>query len=127
MVLSHPEPGDLVRGMLSLPLGNSSYLLLLAANVGAVIMPWMIFYQQGAVIDKQLSARAIRKARHDTAFGAILTQLIMIAVVISIAATVGAHGDAAPLESVGQIADALTPYLGRLGPCRSLRLETLTE
>jgi Mn2+/Fe2+ NRAMP family transporter len=54
----------------------------------------------------------IRKARHDTAFGAILTQLIMIAVVVSIAATVGAHGGAVSLQSVGQIADALTPYLG---------------
>ncbi|MDQ1576133.1 MAG: hypothetical protein QOH55_1283 [Microbacteriaceae bacterium] len=115
MVLSHPQPADIVSGMLSLPLGNSSYLLLLAANVGAVIMPWMIFYQQGAVIDKHLSERVIRKARHDTAFGAILTQLIMIAVVVSIAATVGAHGNAAPLRSVGQIAGALTPYLGPIG------------
>jgi Mn2+/Fe2+ NRAMP family transporter len=115
MVLSHPQPADIVSGMLSLPLGNSSYLLLLAANVGAVIMPWMIFYQQGAVIDKHLSERVIKKARHDTAFGAILTQLIMIAVVVSIAATVGAHGNAAPLRSVGEIAGALTPYLGPVG------------
>ena len=33
-------------------------------------MPWMIFYQQGAVIDKKLTAGTIRKARHDTATGA---------------------------------------------------------
>ena len=64
-----------------MPLGNPSYLLLVAANVGAVIMPWMIFYQQGAVVDKHLSVATIRQARSDTAVGAVLTQLIMISVV----------------------------------------------
>jgi len=32
-------------GQWSVPLGNSSFTLLLAANVGAVTMPWMILYQ----------------------------------------------------------------------------------
>ncbi|GAB4930619.1 hypothetical protein MAHJHV33_49820 [Mycobacterium avium subsp. hominissuis] len=50
-----------------------------------MIMPWMIFYQQGAVVDKHLSESTIRQARYDTAFGAVLTQLIMIAVVITMA------------------------------------------
>ena len=39
------------------PLGNSGYLSLVAANVGAVVMPWMIFYQQAAVVDKGLAPR----------------------------------------------------------------------
>ena len=30
-------------------------------------MPWMVFYPQGAVIDKKLSTAAIRQARQDTA------------------------------------------------------------
>lgn len=78
-------------------------------------MPWMIFYQQGAVVDKHLSESTIRQARYDTAFGAVLTQLIMIAVVITMASTIGRHGDGAPLETVGQIAQSLTPYLGHVG------------
>lgn len=108
---SHPDPGSLVRGLGSAPLGQRSYVLLLAANTGAVIMPWMVFYQQGAVIDKKLSITALRRARQDTAFGAVLTQLIMIAVLVAVAATLTAHPGAA-LNSVGQIAAALTPYLG---------------
>jgi Mn2+/Fe2+ NRAMP family transporter len=114
-VMSHPHIGPVARGLGSLPLGNSSYLLLVAANIGAVIMPWMIFYQQGAVIDKKLSPRVIRQARRDTAVGSVLTQLIMIAVVIAVAATLGLHNPGAALNTVGQIASALTPYLGHAG------------
>lgn len=115
MVMARPEPKALVEGLKSLPLGDSSYLLLIAANVGAVIMPWMIFYQQGAVVDKRLSEAAIRQARADTAAGAVLTQLIMIAVVVTMAGTLGRHNDSATLQTVGQIAGALTPYLGHVG------------
>ena len=115
MVMSRPQPSALAHGLSSMPLGNPSYLLLVAANVGAVIMPWMIFYQQGAVVDKQLSLATIRQARYDTATGAVLTQLIMIAVVITVAATVGTHNGEATLQTVGDISHALTPYLGHIG------------
>jgi len=115
MVMARPRLDDLLNGMSSMPLGNSSYLLLVAANVGAVIMPWMIFYQQGAVVDKHLSEATIRQARYDTATGAVLTQLIMIAVVITMASTVGSHNGEAALQTVGEISDALTPYLGHTG------------
>jgi Mn2+/Fe2+ NRAMP family transporter len=115
MVMSRPDPHALLEGLKSMPLGNSSYLLLVAANVGAVIMPWMVFYQQGAVVDKHLSVATIRQARHDTAAGAVLTQLIMISVVVTMASTVGKHNGEAALDTVGQIATSLTPYLGHIG------------
>ena len=89
VAMAHPDFSALGRGLGQLPLGNSSYLFLLAANVGAVIMPWMIFYQQGAVLDKGLQPADIPSERRDTAVGAVLTQLIMIAVVLAFAATVG--------------------------------------
>jgi Mn2+/Fe2+ NRAMP family transporter len=68
-------------------LGNRSYLLLVASNIGAVIMPWMIFYQQSATVDKALKIRNLPAARLDTALGAILTQVIMIAIVVTTGAT----------------------------------------
>jgi Mn2+/Fe2+ NRAMP family transporter len=111
MVMSGPH----LNGLGSIPLRDSSYLLLLAANVGAVIMPWMVFYQQGAVVDKHLTTTTIRQSRRDTAFGAVLTQVIMIAVVITVATTIGTHNPGASLNTVGQISEALTPYLGRVG------------
>ena len=57
MIMAHPDLHAITRGLRQFPLQNSSYVFLLAANVGAVVMPWMIFYQQGAVVDKRLSHR----------------------------------------------------------------------
>jgi len=63
--MAHPNLGDIGRSFGHIPLANSSYVFLLAANVGAVIMPWMVFYQQGAVLDKGSSRRTSERApRH---------------------------------------------------------------
>jgi Mn2+/Fe2+ NRAMP family transporter len=78
-------------------------------------MPWMIFYQQGAVIDKGFSHRHIRTERRDTAFGSVLTQVIMITMVITFAATVGLTHPGATLNTVGQMSSALQPFLGTMG------------
>jgi len=112
MLLARPHPGQVLAQLGSQPMGNSAYLTLLAANVGAVIMPWMIFYQQGAMTDKGLGPAALRQARRDTFAGAVLTQAIMISVIVAMAATVGRRNPGAALTSVGQIATALAPFLG---------------
>ncbi len=113
MFLSHPSVSAFSSGITNIPLSNSNYLYLLAANIGAVIMPWMIFYQQGAVIDKGIKEVSIRHMRIDTAIGAVVTQLIMIGVVVSLAATIGRTHHGANLASVGAISQALEPFLGR--------------
>lgn len=94
------------------PFDNSSYWLLIAANVGAVIMPWMVFYQQGAVIDKGLNKNTLKYGRVDTFFGSLVTQIIMATVLILTAATIGKVNPATPLNNIQQIANALTPILG---------------
>ncbi len=111
-VLAHPKFGTVASSLWShQPVGQRGYLTLVAANVGAVIMPWMIFYQQGAVVDKGLRERHLRIARIDTAVGAVLTQLIMAAILVLTAATLFGHGQSS-LSSVGEISKALSPYLG---------------
>lgn len=109
---AHPATHEMLKGLISVPWRNSSYLYLAAGNVGAVIMPWMIFYQQSAVLDKGLSMKHLRPARWDTAIGAIITQLVMAAVLIATAATIGKINAGAPLDTVHQISNALTPSLG---------------
>lgn len=88
-IAAHPDAGTLLREGLfgAQPLGNRDYLLLVAGNIGAVIMPWMIFYQQSATVDKGLRPNDLGPARVDTALGAVATQCIMIAVVVACAAT----------------------------------------
>jgi Mn2+/Fe2+ NRAMP family transporter len=110
--VSHPNLHAVLTGLAQAPLGNSDYMMLVAANIGAVIMPWMIFYQQSAVADKGLHPEDYPAARWDTAIGAVVTQSIMAAVLVATAATIGVHNPNAPLNTVQQIAHAFIPYLG---------------
>ncbi|MDA8364888.1 MAG: divalent metal cation transporter, partial [Gammaproteobacteria bacterium] len=101
--VSHPDLHAVVNGLVHAPLGNRGYMTLVAANIGAVIMPWMIFYQQSAVADKGLHPEDYRAARWDTALGSVITQAIMAAILIATAATIGIRNPNAPLNTVQQI------------------------
>jgi Mn2+/Fe2+ NRAMP family transporter len=109
---AHPDPGVLLReGILgNQPLANRDYLLLVAGNIGAVIMPWMIFYQQSATVDKKLTPKDLTHARIDTAIGAVLTQVIMVAVVVTCAATLFVHH--VGVSDAAHAALALVPLTG---------------
>ncbi len=111
-VWAHPNIDVILTGMAQIPWKNSDYLYLAAANVGAVIMPWMIFYQQSAIVDKKLKISDLHASRWDTMIGAILTQIIMAAVLIAAAATIGTSDPGVPLNTVQQLTKALTPFLG---------------
>jgi Mn2+/Fe2+ NRAMP family transporter len=107
-----PDAHAVLLGATRLPLADPSYLYLVAANLGAVIMPWMVFYQQSAIVDKGLQLEHYREARWDTAFGAVVTQLIMAAVLVATAAGIGLRGTAVSLVTVGDFSHVLTAALG---------------
>ena len=109
---ARPDMAALARDAVQIPITNPDYLYLVAANIGAVIMPWMIFYQQSAIADKRLGPEHFNAARWDTAIGAVITQLVMAAVLVAAAATIGANDPKASLTTVGEISQALTPWLG---------------
>ncbi len=100
------------------------WVQLLAANIGAVIMPWMLFYQQSALAADARAGRSdpatrgltqtqtLTYARIDTALGAVLTQLVMTAMVIVSAATIYVPRGASTLEDVSGLVDAVTKPLG---------------
>ena len=73
-------------------------------------MPWMVFYQQSAVVDKGLTVDHLRHSRIDTAIGSVVTQLVMIAMLVTTAATLWANKEGGvDLNTVEQISDAITP------------------
>lgn len=111
-IAAHPDIDELAQGLARMPLRDPGYLYLAAANIGAVIMPWMVFYQQSAVVDKGLRPADYRAARWDTALGAAVTQLVMVAALVAVAATIGRSADSASLATIGDLAKALTPFLG---------------
>ena len=112
-VAARPHAHEMAIGLMHMPLRNPSYLYLVAANIGAVIMPWMIFYQQSAVVDKGLRGKHYRRECWDTAIGSVVTQIVMAAIIVASAATIGRTDPHAALNSVGQISKAITPFLGR--------------
>ncbi len=109
---AHPDPRQVLDGLVHAPLSDHAYLYLMTANIGAVIMPWMVFYQQSAIVEKRLTPAHLRIARWETAVGAVVTQVLMAAVLVATAATIGRVNPNAPLNTVQQISDALTPFLG---------------
>lgn len=109
---SAPHVREVAAQFFAVPIQDPQYLYLAAANIGAVIMPWMVFYQQSAVLDKGLDLSDLKVARIDTAVGAVITQLIMAAVLITTGAVLSSGGSGMKLDNVPQIAEALTPALG---------------
>lgn len=110
--MAQPGIAEMAQGAVTIPYANKEYVYLAAANIGAVIMPWMVFYQQSAIADKGLRPEHLRAARWDTAAGAVITQLVMAAVLVATAATIGKANPEASLTTVGELSEALTPYLG---------------
>jgi manganese transport protein len=57
--------------------GSPSFLFLLAANAGAVVMPFMLYYQSSATAEKPDAT--VRGVRLGTLVGAIVSELLMVA------------------------------------------------
>ncbi|HOX28187.1 MAG TPA: divalent metal cation transporter [bacterium] len=57
-------------------------LLFIMANIGTTVCPWMIFFQQSAVVDKGVPERDIKWSRLETFIGAVLTSTVAIFIVV---------------------------------------------
>lgn len=110
---ARPDLSTALHETLQVPFADRRYLYLVAANIGAVIMPWMVFYQQSAIAEKGLTVADLRAARWDTALGSVITQAVMASVLIAVAATIGRAEPGKSLDTVQQIVDAITPFVGR--------------
>ncbi|MDI2593506.1 divalent metal cation transporter [Pseudomonas sp. N3-W] len=109
-IKSRPDIPQLLHDIAHMPLNNPDYLYLMAANLGTSVMPWTVFYQQSALIDKGLDATHLPMARADTLVGAVFCQVLTAAIVIAAAATLGGHS--AGLDSIAQIGEAFGALIG---------------
>jgi len=91
------------------------FITLCMANIGATVTPWMIFFQQSAVVDKGLTRADLGQARVDTALGAVIAAVAAIAAVVAASPLFVHHIDPASLSSGADFASALKPYLGNVG------------
>ena len=64
------------------PYSNSSFDYIMAASIGAVIMPWMLFFHSGADSRKKLNTSDLKNERIETLVGAVVSEVLMAIVVI---------------------------------------------
>jgi Mn2+/Fe2+ NRAMP family transporter len=91
------------------------FVTLVLANIGATVTPWMIFFQQSAVVDKGLTRVDLPQGRMDTAIGAVLAAIAGIATVVAAAPLFSAHVNVARFASGADFATALRPLIGSTG------------
>ena len=92
---------------------SSDFLFLIAANVGAVIMPFMLFYQASATAEKGITAKSLWAVRFETVIGAFVSELIMVAILV---ACIGLGGDALDFASPAALSKGLSSLAGFLAP-----------
>lgn len=111
MFWTRPVASEFFTGIWDMPFSDINYNVLMSGNIGAVIMPWMLYYQQSSIVQKKLKAEKIAYCRLDTAIGSALAQLVMLSTVVAMG-TVAYGGPNAPDTGFGDIVAALAPTLG---------------
>ncbi|HVP94410.1 MAG TPA: divalent metal cation transporter [Methanoregulaceae archaeon] len=112
----HPTVGSILRqGIIpNFPGGITAILIFfLMANIGTTIAPWMIFFQQSAVVDKGMGKKDIPWGKIDTIFGAVFTVVVAIFIII----VTGTVLYGMNIESAAQAARVIMgiyPYVGTL-------------
>lgn len=117
-LLTHPRWGAVGTALITwrpLPGGvTQETVLILLADIGATVTPWMLFFQQSAIADKGLTISDIRMGRLDTVLGAALATVAALATMLATVPLFLHHMPAANFEAA-EFAQALQPFVGYWG------------
>jgi Mn2+/Fe2+ NRAMP family transporter len=118
-LLAHPSGAELAHALATwgpLPGGfTTAFVTLILANIGATVTPWMIFFQQSAVVDKGLTPGDLPQGRMDTAIGAVLAAAAAIAALVAAAPLFATKVDVSHFANGADFATALRPLIGTTG------------
>jgi NRAMP (natural resistance-associated macrophage protein)-like metal ion transporter len=84
-IMLHPTVHDIIKtGLIpNFPGGlNNQMFFFLMANIGTTIAPWMIFFQQSAVVDKGVQEKDIKNGSIDTFIGSMGTTIGAVFIII---------------------------------------------
>jgi NRAMP (natural resistance-associated macrophage protein)-like metal ion transporter len=105
----HPPIHQVLQGCVipRLPPGGftNELFFFLMANIGTTIAPWMIFFQQSAVVDKSLQEKDVTAGRVDTAIGSFCTVVVAAFCVIL-------TGTLLPGQNISDAASAAAQFMG---------------
>jgi Mn2+/Fe2+ NRAMP family transporter len=109
-ILGHPNWHHVVTNTVSPHFfGTKAFILLAVALIGTTITPYIQLYEAGAVVDKGVKPEGYRLQRIDAIAGAIMANLVAMAIIVATAAAIGGSG---VLKSASQAAHALQPVAG---------------
>jgi len=116
-LLSQPDWHSVTHALTSwkpLPSMDKDTLLIVLADIGATVTPWMLFFQQSATVDKGMTKRDVSFGRLDTVLGAALAAAAAVATVIATTPLFTHHMSAEHFQAA-EFAQALQPLIGRVG------------
>ena len=87
------------------------FLYMLAATAGAVVMPFMLFYQASATAEKRVMS--IWNSRLETLIGAVASEIGMVVILL---ATIGLNGSLLQTKSPKELSRALSFLAGPYAP-----------
>lgn len=90
---------------------DTAYILMLIGLLGTTIAPWMQFYQQASVAEKNIALKDYKYSRLDTILGGIVVCVVALFIVVVCAQTL--HQSGIRIETAGEAAQALAPFAGR--------------
>lgn len=90
---------------------STPYLAMVIGVVGTTIAPWMQFYQQASVAEKNIALRDYGYSRLDTIFGCVVVNVVAACIMVVCALTL--HQSGLRIETAADAARALTPFAGR--------------
>ena len=110
-IIIKPEWPEVFKAVVSPSIEmNSAYLLTFIGLIGTTISPYMQFYLQAAIVDKNLSLKDYKYEKLDVYLGAVWGAVISFFVIVVTAATL--HKAGIQADSVSSIALALKPLAG---------------
>lgn len=112
-LMARPDWSEISRGAFRPKLQYTpAYLSLVIGVIGTTIAPWMQFYMQSAVIEKNLTIKDYKYVKWDVVLGGIATMVVAFFIMVACAATL--HKAGIRVEEAKDAAAALRPLAGSL-------------
>lgn len=108
-----PDAGEIATAFVKPDLNfDSGYLIMAVGLLGTTIAPWMQFYQQASVAEKNIPIGEYAYSKLDTVLGCIMVSLVASCIMIVCAVKLNSAGIV--VNSAADAARALEPLAGRL-------------
>lgn len=107
-----PEWGQVEGGFLNPKVSfDPASLSMLLALIGTTIAPWMQFYLQSSIVEKNIKIRDYKHSRLDVILGSIIVSVVVFFIIMVCASTLFKNG--IRIETAKDAALALQPLVGK--------------